>query len=312
VGGHVAERLGRAGWTVRCLVRATSKRQWLESLGVELAVADLTAGGGLAEACAGCDAVIHAAGLTNALHPSEYYRVNAEGTLRVWMAAEAAGARRFLLISSLAAAGPSRGPEPQDETATPRPINAYGRSKLAAERVALEVGGPMAGVVVRPPAVYGPRDADFLVLVRFARRGWFPRIGRGPHPLSFVHAADLADGILLALERGAGGRVYYLTDGVPHDLSEYGEAVGRALGRRLRPLPVPRSALWLGALAGEARAALLGRTATLNLDRVRQFVATGWTASDARARLELGYRSRYDLGSGMEDTIRWYRSAGWI
>ena len=312
VGGHVADRFAQAGWRVRCLVRPTSSRRWLASLGAEFALGDVGAGHGLAAACAGCDTVVHAAGLTNAVHPGEYQRVNVEGTLRLWAAAEAAGARRFVLVSSLAAAGPSRGAEPQDETAEPRPVNAYGRSKLAGERVVLGVGGPVQAVVVRPPAVYGPRDADFLALFRAAARGWFPRFGRGPRTLSLVHAVDLAEGIYLAAERGAAGRVYYVTDGAAHDLWEMAEGIGAALGRGVRALPVPAAALWLGALAGEAQAALLRRPGVLSFDRLAQFSRTGWTASDARARLELGYRSRYDLPSGLEDTVRWYRGVGWI
>jgi nucleoside-diphosphate-sugar epimerase len=318
VGYHVAERLVRAGRPVRCLVRRTSSRSRLAPLGVELAEGDVAGGAGpgggqaLVDACAGCEAVVHSAGITNAVHPADYFRVNAEGTLRLWMAAEAAGVRRFLLVSSLAAAGPSPGDIPQDETVEPHPINAYGRSKLEAERVVLGVGGPVAAVVVRPPAVYGPGDAAILTLVRAARRGWFPRVGKAARRLSLVHGADLAEGILLALERGAAGRVYYLTDGDVHDLWEVALAMAAALGRGVRPLPLPRAALWLGALGGEVAAALTRRPALLNLDRVRQLTRDRWTASDARARLELGYRSRYDLAAGMEDTIRWYRSVRWI
>lgn len=313
VGSHVAERFAGAGWSVRCLVRATSSRRWLEPLGVEFVVGEVGGGRGLAEACAGCDTIVHAAGLTNAIHPGEYQRVNVEGTFRLWMAAEAAGARRFVLISSLAAAGPSPGAAPQDETAAPRPVNAYGRSKLEAEQVVLGVGGgPMAALVVRPPAVYGPRDTDFLTLFRTAARGWWPRLGHGPRTLSLVHAADLAEGIRLVAEDGEAGRVYYLTDGAVHAPGEMGAGIAAALGRRVRTLPVPGAAMWLGALLGEAQAALFRRPGALSFDRLAQFTRTGWTASDARARLELGYRSRYDLRSGLEDTVRWYRSVGWI
>lgn len=315
VGSHAAEHLAQDGWQVRCLVRETSSRRWLESLvarGAELAVGEVAQGRGLAAACAGCDSVVHAAGITNALHPDEYAFVNTQGTLRLWMAAEAAGVRRFLLVSSMAAGGPSPPGTSRDESVPPRPINAYGRSKLDAERVVLESGGPMEPLIVRPPAVYGPRDEDVLTLVRAAKLGWFPKTGGGRRELSLVHAADLAEGIRLTLERGAARGVYYITDGVVHSLAEVGEAMARALGRRVRTLPLPWPVLWAGALVGELTGTVLRRPAVLNLDRVRQFVLGGWTASDARARNDLGYVSRYDLVGGMEDTVRWYRNAGWI
>jgi nucleoside-diphosphate-sugar epimerase len=105
--------------------------------------------------------VVHAAGLTNALHPDEYYQVNSVGTLRLWMAAESLKVKRFLLVSSLAAAGPSQGEEPQDETARPHPVSAYGKSKLQAERVVLQPGGPLEPVVVRPPRSTGRATTTF-------------------------------------------------------------------------------------------------------------------------------------------------------
>jgi nucleoside-diphosphate-sugar epimerase len=170
----------------------------------------------------------------------------------------------------------------------------------------------MEALAVRPPAVYGPRDADFLPLFRLAKRGWFPKIGRRPRPLSLVHAADLAEGIRLALERGRRDAVYYLTDGGVHEVFAMGQAIGAALGRKVRPLFVPHAAFWVVALAGELQAGAFRRPAPLNLDRLKQFLRTGWTASDARARIELGYRPRFDLPQGVEDTVRWYRSVGWI
>lgn len=312
VGSHVAEQLASVGWRVRCLVRPTSSRRWLTRADYEFALGDVTALHGIREALEGCDAVVHAAALTNALHPDDYYQVNSEGTLRLWMAAESLKVKRFLLVSSLAAAGPSQGEEPQDETARPHPVSAYGKSKLQAERVVLQSGGALEPVVVRPPTVYGPRDDDVLNLARIAKRGWFPRIGGRRRALSMIHVVDLAEGIRLALEAGNPGRIYYFGDGAVHPLDEVGAAMGRALGRRVRFFSIPNWMLWGGAIAGELTGSLFRRPATLNLERVRQFVHPYWTASDARARSELGYESRYDLIRGMEDTIRWCRSVGWI
>ena len=86
VGSHVAELLASVGWKVRCLVRPRSSRRWLTRADFEFALGDVTDLHGIPEAIEGCDAVVHAAALTNALHPDEYYQVNAEGTLRLWMA----------------------------------------------------------------------------------------------------------------------------------------------------------------------------------------------------------------------------------
>ena len=130
VGSHVADVMSEAGWKVRCLVRPTSSRRWLEHLPVEYALGDVSSEAGLDAACEGCDAVVHSAGVTNAIRNQDYFEVNARGTDRIWRAAERSGARRFLLVSSLAAAGPSPTSTPQDESAEPHPINVNGRSKL--------------------------------------------------------------------------------------------------------------------------------------------------------------------------------------
>jgi nucleoside-diphosphate-sugar epimerase len=310
VGSHVAHELASVGWRVRCLARTTSKRRWLTRADYEFALCDVNDLRGMPEALEGMDAVVHCAGLTNALHPDEYFQVNAEGTLRLWMAAEQAKVKRFVLISSIAAAGPGRGGAPQDESAIPHPVSAYGKSKLAAEKAVLTTGGPVEALVVRPPTVYGPRDSDLLTLARLAQRGWFPLVG--PRRLSLIHALDLAEGIRLVLEKGEPGSTYYLTDGEVHSLEEFGSAMGHALGKRVRFFSIPNWTLWLGAIAGELTESMIRRPAPLNLERVRQFVKNDWTASDARARRELGYESRYDLIRGMEDTVRWYRSVGWI
>ncbi len=314
VGSHVAEALVRRGWDVRALVRPTSSRRWLEGLPVEYAVADVRRAAELEAACRGCHAVVHAAGITNARRPQEYFDVNAEGTERVWRAAASAGVRRLLLVSSLAAAGPSRGPRPQNESAPPRPVSAYGESKLAGERIVLEAAarGDMEAVVVRPPTVYGPRDADVLILILAARRGLFPMVTSGRREVSVVHALDLAEGMRLAIEKAPSGAVYYFTDGVVQTLPEVGETIARALGRRVRRIPVPAALLWGAALGGEIWNRLRPSPAALNLERAKQLSQDAWTADDQRARRELGYRSEYDLERGMRETIEWYRRVGWI
>jgi nucleoside-diphosphate-sugar epimerase len=314
VGSHAVDALVAAGWRVRALVRRTSSRRWLEGLPIEFAVADVRREDELLAACRDCDAVVHAAGITNARHPRDYFEVNARGTERLWQAARQAGTSRFLLVSSLAAAGPSRDSAPQDETAPPRPVSAYGESKLAAERVVLEgaARGEMEAVVARPPAVYGPRDSDILPLVLAARYGVFPMLTSGRREVALVHALDLAAGLRLALEKAPSGGVYFFTDGAVHTLPEVGRVIAETHGRRVLTIPVPRWAIWAAALAGEAWSRLRRSPATLNLDRARQLSRGGWTASDRRAREELGYRSERDLPRGMRETIEWYRRTGWI
>lgn len=312
VGSHAADVMVEAGWKVRCLVRPSSSRRWLEHLPVEYALGDVSADAGLDSACADCEAVIHAAGVTNAIRNRDYYEINARGTERVWRAAAGAGVRRFVLISSLAAAGPSSTSTPQDESDRPHPINVYGKSKLAAEELVLRAPGPPEAVVVRPPAVYGPRDPDVLTMIKAARTGVMPLPLSGRRELVMIHAADLARGIRLALEKSPPGGVYFLTDGNLYTVPRIAEAIGKALGRRVRTIPVPKPVWWIAALGGEIGNRLFSLPCPINLERYKQLQADGWTASDSRARRVLGYHSEFDIDRGMEETIRWYRRVGWI
>jgi nucleoside-diphosphate-sugar epimerase len=312
VGSHVCDSLVNSGWQVRCLVRSTSNRRWLEHLPVEYVLGDVSGKSDLNAACDGCEAVVHSAGVTNAASKEEYFETNARGTERVWKAAERAGVKRFLQVSSLAAAGPSPVDSPQDESVEPHPVNAYGKSKLEGERIVLGAPGSMEVVVVRPPAVYGPRDSAVLTMVQAALRGLMPLPLTGKRQVSMIYALDLAEGIRLALEKGRPGGVFFMTDGQVYTVPEIAGIIGRVIGRPVRTLALPGFVWWLAALGGDVANRILTRPVPINLERLKQLRRDGWTADDSRARSELGYHSPFDVARGMEETIRWYRSVGWI
>ncbi|HEX5631718.1 MAG TPA: NAD-dependent epimerase/dehydratase family protein, partial [Gemmatimonadales bacterium] len=154
VGSHVLDVLSRAGYRVRALVRASSDTRRLEEAGVELAIGSLTDHAALRRAAEGAGAVVHLAALTRARSEAEYQRTNAEGTAVLLRAAAETGTgpRRFVYLSSLAAAGPALAGEPVQPHDTPRPLTAYGRSKLAGERACMEAED-IAPIVLRAPAV---------------------------------------------------------------------------------------------------------------------------------------------------------------
>ncbi len=175
------------GYRVRCLVRRTSKLAWLPVDRVELVYGEVTEPESLTEAARGVEVVYHVAGITRASTQAEYDRVNADGCANVARAAAAGGSRRVVLVSSLAAGGPSVPGRARTEDDPDTPCDAYGRSKLRGESALKAEAGSAAWTIVRPPAVYGPRDVSFLVLARLAQRGWVPAIGRSraagePHP----------------------------------------------------------------------------------------------------------------------------------
>ncbi len=311
VGSHLVDALVEEGWRVRCLARPSSSLRWLPRERIELARAGLDEPAPLREALADARVVFHLAGLTSAVSRAAYVRVNVEGT-RALLTAMSERAPRALLVfcSSLAAAGPSPHGRPLTESDPPRPIGHYGRSKLVAEGFVQASG--LDHVILRPPAIYGPRDPDILAVFRLAARGLALRTAPAEQRLSLVHVRDLAHGFLDAAELGAGKGVFYLSDGAIHSWAEVVEAIGTAVGRRPRAIPVPPPLAQAAAHAARLVARATGGKPLLTPERARDLAQAAWVCDDARARRELGYRTTFGLLAGMADTAGWYRDNGWL
>jgi nucleoside-diphosphate-sugar epimerase len=311
VGSHLVDALVEEGWRVRCLARASSSLRWLSRDRVELAQAGFDEPLALRTALADVRVVFHLAGLTSATSRAAYARVNVDGTRALLTAmSEAAAGALLVFCSSLAAAGPSADGRPLTEADPPRPIGPYGRSKLAAEGFVQASG--LDHVIVRPPAVYGPRDPDILAVFRLAARGLALRTSRRGQLLSLIHVRDLAHGFLDAAELGSGKGIFYLSDGAVHSWIDVIGAIGEAVGRHPREVPIPRPLAMAAAHASRLWARASGGKPLLTPERARDLSQAAWVCDDARARRELGYRSVFDLARGMADTAAWYRENGWL
>jgi nucleoside-diphosphate-sugar epimerase len=312
VGAHLVRALLARGDAVTCLVRSPVKARalgWPES--VRTVPGDLDVPAALAAGCVAADVVFHVAGRLSGRNLGEFLATNRDGTASVLNAAAAAGARRFVYVSSLAVGGPTVPGHPIEETRPPAPVTDYGRSKLAGE--ALVRSASLPWTIVRPPVVYGEWDREVLRVFRFARRGLGPVIGDGSQELSLIYGGDLATALIAAATAtDTAGRVYYATHPRLTTSRGFVEAVGRAVGRDLRIIKLPgllaRSALWVvGSLA-----ALAGRATLLSLDKANEFLAPAWTCrADALAR-DAGWRAEIDLEPGLARTAAWYRSEGWL
>jgi nucleoside-diphosphate-sugar epimerase len=314
VGRHVAPAFRDAGFRVRALVRDRARAAHLEEAGFQIVQGSLADEDLLRHACDGVETVVHMAALTHARTEREYLRVNAGGTETLLDAARGATspARRFVFLSSLAAAGPcvdGRGVTGSD---TPRPLTAYGRSKLEAERACMDGSGRMEMVILRPPAVYGPWDTDLFHFFRIARFGVVP-VPTGPRRmLQMVHAADLAAALVRAvLAEGAAG-VYHIAEPRAYAWAEVGRMVGEAVGRNVRALPVPAALIAGLAATSEVAAAAAGRSSIFNRDKAREMLAPGWLCDTEDARSDLGFEARIPLDEGLRATARWYRDNGWL
>jgi nucleoside-diphosphate-sugar epimerase len=255
-------------------------------------------------------AVFHLAGLTSAVDDDAYNRVNVEGTRNVVQAMQQHAPNALLLFaSSLAAAGPARGRRPLYEVDEPAPVSPYGRSKLEAERIVEESN--LQYLIVRPPAVYGPRDPDILAAFRMAARGIAFRVGSEGQLLSMVHVEDLVRGMVQAIEREGTGR-YYMTDGMIHTWSAIMESISRAVGTTPRVIAIPQGVADFVSRTERLRASILGSKPLITPGRIIELTQANWTCDDTLARLDIGYEPTISLPEGIRATADWYRQAGWL
>ncbi|MEM8558618.1 MAG: NAD-dependent epimerase/dehydratase family protein [Bacteroidota bacterium] len=322
VGSHLVEELLARGYAeVRCLVR--SRRKWLGGLAITPVAGGLHDLDALLDGVAGVEEVYHVAGLTRARTQDELDRANVSGTLNVLEAVRTAApsVRRVVVVSSLAAVGPSPvaegKPQALDEAAPLAPISMYGRSKATMEWAldgwrAKHPGAP-AITLVRPPAVYGPREADIFTMIQTASRGLFPIVGDGAtKALSLVHVRDLVRGIVdLAASPLAEGETYFVGSEAAYSWSEIRDAVVGALGGRTLTVKVPPTLVTGIGTVVEKVAGVFGQYPPLNREKAEE-ARHAWICSVAKAKRHVGFAQTVPLDAGMRETVAWYRAEGWL
>jgi nucleoside-diphosphate-sugar epimerase len=297
---------------VRCLVRDRSRLRWLQGKPVTIIEGELGSTSVIQEAVSGSDAVFHLAGVTAAGSPEEYLEVNAEGCRSVAEAALKADEPPdvFIYMSSLAALGPGHRDKVITENQTPHPVTDYGRSKLEGERVLAEMG-PLPLVVVRPPAVYGPRDGEVLLLFKLASKGIFP-VFNSEARISLVHVEDLVTGLIKAAEKGRVGEAYFLTHPEPVDANRLPQLFGAALGRKVRTFNVPFAMLKAAAVVSELWGRMSGKMPLFNRNKVRELAASGLVCAWEKAQKEIDFTASVGLSEGLLETAKWYREQRWL
>lgn len=283
IGRHLVKVLLEAGHSVDALVRRSSNQEGLD--GARPVFGDILDPGALAAAVKDADLVFHLASLLKMPWAPAFQTVNTEGTHNL---AEAIAARTsppvLVVVSSLAAAGPSPPDDPRDETRPPSPVSIYGRVKLDAERAAA-VEAPVS--IVRPPMVFGEGDRSVFPIFNTTRRGFHVVPSFVDHQVSLIHARDLASALLQvglhgerrpARTEDPGRGVYYAADPSRLSYAELGRRIGAAQGRPKvtvvhLPGPLTASVATLSELLGRVR----DRPTFLNRDKWREAKAGSWT-----------------------------------
>lgn len=317
IGSHVVDALLSRGYDVRCIVRKTSNLRWLHDPAIEKVTLDgLLDLEGLKEAMKGIDVLFHVAGSLIEKDWEGFYNANVKPVEMLYQAAEAVGGnlKRYVLVSSTGAAGPSFDGRPRTEDDPPHPVSTYGRSKLEGERVAQTWFDRIPSTIIRPSAVYGPRDPNFVVIFKQVRRGLVPLIGRGEHYANLVHGQDLARAIVDAAEaEKAIGQTYTIASARPIPRSELFNTVGDVYGRRARTIELPaRLALGLAKSYSAFMIKVLNRRSLLDPERLETIAYRYWSFDISKAQKDLNFKEEFSLHEGMKQTYEWYLEHGWL
>jgi nucleoside-diphosphate-sugar epimerase len=315
IGSHLTEALIQKGVQVRCLLRKTSDVKWLKGFPIDFVPGDCNDRTSLEEAVRGVDWVFHAAGVTRAIKEETYFEVNSLGTENLIHACLENNPRlqKFIYISSQAAAGPSKNGSYKKELDPCDPVSFYGRSKRMGEESVLAHVHELPALILRPCAVYGPRDKDLFALFKCLSRGIKPCF-TGPHQrLSLCYVQDIVRGILLAVETQAkSGEIFFLSDGHDYRMEEIGDILAHAMGITALRIRVPRRMVRGIACFSEYLSKLSGRPFLLNKDKAEEIVQKEWVCDITRAKTLLGFEPMVPLPEGARLTVEWYKKERWL
>lgn len=314
VGSFLVERLILEGAHVRCLVRRTGNLRWLKNLKVENVFGDVTDSKSLEGRLKGVDYVFHIAALKHSVRRSDYLRVNLTGTENLLNAVkkEALNLKKFVFLSSMAVMGYSIKEKPLCEHNECRPLTFYGESKIKAERAVLEFKQYFPVSILRPPAVYGPKDEDVYAMFKAIKMGVRPVFGLRKKYISMVYVSDLVEAMMLAaLSQKADGKVYIVAEDRCYSWKEIQDVVAEVLKVKAMTVRIPKTVLFTAAFFSELFSKATGKNLLLTINKVKEMTGD-WVCDVSLAKRELGFKPEYSIKKGMEETVKWYKENKWL
>ena len=315
VGGNLVEMLLKRGWSVTCLIRNSGKAQPIRKPGIRLVAGDLSNPAALRDAARGVDTVFHVAGVIKAANRRQFIEANQYGTRRLLEAVAEVnpGLNRFVYVSSLSAAGPSKNGNMLDENEKPNPISWYGESKLKSEEEVLKFSNAWPVTILRPSAVYGPRDMETLLIFRMIKRGWMFTPGTISRRFSLIHVDDLSEACIKASGiNTSSGEIFFISRPEIYRWEDVGEAIAQALKKRYIHISLPRWTALAAGIAGDLWTHATGMITTINSQKAKELLQPFWLCDSSKARIHLEFSPVIELKKGIQETADWYIEKGYL
>lgn len=313
MGSHMVEKFVSQGHTVKCLVHRNL--DWIKDLEVEIIKGDIKLPETLPKAVKDVDYILHTAALLRAVRKEDYYMVNRDGTRNLIEAAHKynPGLKKFVYISTQAVMGPSCRNNIKKISSPCTPISDYGKSKLAGEEEVLKFKDKLPVVILRPSAVYGPRDRDLLPFFRSAEKGFFPILAGGGCLIQLLFIKDLVNICCIVMDKDkTDDLVYFVSEKTPYKWKEISSIFSNTMHKRVLNVYVPKPLVKSAAFLAEKYMHLIrGKPAAFNFQKAREICQRYWIGDSEEFINEFKYIFT-PLDIGLKITYDWYKENNWL
>jgi len=315
IGSHLVEKLCSDNTPVRCISKDYLNSDQLENLNVELINGDLVNGSLPENLLDDIDVVYHVAGITHAKLKKEYYDGNYLATKQLveFCVNSTNKIKRFIFVSSLTAVGPSLTGIEVDETTPYHPVSDYGTSKMMAEYEILKYRNKIPISIVRPSAVYGPRERDMYMYMKSIGHGVQLLIGFNKKYLNLIYVDDLIEGIITTAENiKAEDEIYFLGSQTSYPNEDIGNTIAEMLNKNPLNIHLPHCIVFGICGFEELIGKICNKQMYLNTQKARELIQNSWACSIEKAKTQLGFNPHVSLSEGFLNTYTWYKKMGWL
>jgi dihydroflavonol-4-reductase len=315
LGSHLVDELLKKNHEIYCLIRKTSNLRWLKDKKVTFIESEKENYEDISDIIKEANYIFNVAGVVKSKTYEGFERGNYLNTKYLLELALKVNNNlsKFIHISSLTVSGPNKSEKPVTEDDIPNPITTYARTKLKAEEEVMKYKDKFPITIIRPPAIFGPRDAEILIYFQTFLKGLNSLIGIKEKYLSLIYVKDLVQGIMLAAEKAeSNGEIFFISSDKEYSWKEISDVTAKVTNKKPIKIRIPHFVVYTVGFSAELFSFFSKSAPTLNIEKCKDITRKRWVCSNAKAKKLLGFEEKYDLISGFTETVNWYKENNWI